>query len=214
MGTFDLAFPLSEEPIKIIKFHWIAYIKVVAKIFITATVLFILLFPTVPFWWQTYYGRIGIFIFFSVSVVFLVKDFWKKFATAYIITGEKLVDVTQEKVLKRVVTEIEIENIEKIKIKKNFLRRKLFNVGDIIFGLKNEVGILVFYNIRSPLEVKKIINGLIEEKKEIVNQRGEECRVEGEPSAEEKVPLTVSYFGEKLKQKNKENLKIVKKNKI
>lgn len=214
MGTFDLAFPLSEEPIKIIKFHWIAYAKVIAKIFITAAVLFALLFPTVPFWWQTYYGRIGIFIFFSVSLAFLIKDFWKKFATAYIITGEKLIDVTQEKILKRVVTEIEIENIEKIKIKKNFLRRKFFDVGDIIFGLKNEVGILVFYNIRSPLEVKKIINGLIEEKKEIVSQKGEECRVEGEASSEEKVPLTVSYFGEKLKQKNQENLKIVKKNKI
>ncbi len=209
-----MSFPLEEEPIKIIKMHWIAYLKVLFKIAVTGLVLFVLLFPTVPFWWQTYYGRIGIFIFFSIAIIFLVKDFWKKFATVYVVTGEKLIDVTQEKILKRIVTEIGIENIEKIKIKKNFVRRRIFDVGDIIFGLKNEVGILAFYNIKSPEEIRKIINCLIDEKKEIVSQKGSECKVSGGEISEEKVPLTVSYYGEKLKQKKKENLKLVKKNKI
>ncbi len=207
-----------------------------AKIIIAGSVIFAVLFFAVPFWWQTYYGRIGVFIFLVFATIFLVKDFWKKFSTFYIITGDKIIDVTQEKVLKRVVTEIEMENIEKIRVKKNFVRRKLFGVGDLIFGLKNGAGILVFYNVKNPLEIKKLIRSLIREKEEIVSQKGEECKVVGNESMEEKVPLTVAYYGEKLRKKDEENksrnknedmieekkeeetddksLKLVKKNKI
>ena len=231
MGIFKFALPLDEEPIKIVRNHWVAGFKVLAKIVITGLILFAVLFFVFPFWWQTYYGRIGIFVFLIFATIFLVKDVWKKFSTFYIITGDKIIDVTQEKILKRVVTEIEMENIEKIKIKKNFVRRRIFGVGDLIFGLKNEAGILVFYNVKNPLEVKKTIQSLIREKDEIIGQKGEECKVVGNESAEEKVPLTVSYYGKKLKERNEKfgkkdeekemdndleeiSLKLVKKNKI
>ncbi len=217
MAMFDFSLPLEEKPIKVIKIHWSAYLAVFLKIVVTGLILFSLLFLAAPYWWQNYYGRIGLLIFLGLAITYLIQDYWKKFLTAYIVTGDSLIDVTQEKILKRVVTEIEIQNIDKIKIKRNFLRKKILNVGEIIFGLKEEGGILVFYHSKNPKEIKKLIKSLVKEREGIVKRKGSECRVVEKESEAEKVPLTFAYYGKKAEEKKRlteeENLLLVKKDK-
>jgi len=144
-----------------------------------------------PFWWNTREGKIALLIIGIIALVHIILNFWKKFLTAYIITPCRIIDVTQEKILSRIVTEINLEDIGEIRVKRGLLGRRIH------FKLKNNKGEIVFYNISHPVKIRDLILEAGSELSSRAQKEGEDCDVVLKDNRAYKVPLSYSYYGSK-----------------
>ncbi len=216
MSISNFSLPEEEKPLLVTKMHWATYLKAPRRVFVFVVFFGLMLSFIIPLWWESKVGSVGLIISLVIVIVYLLVEWWKIFLTTYIITPCRLIDITQEKLLKRVITEIAVEEVDEIKIKTQSSFEKLVKKGSLIFKLFEEKGILVFYNIPNPENAQKILEELKNEKLEIVGKEKQECSVVVQNNKSEKVPLTYSYFGEKgtIEEKpatTKRNLKLKKK---
>jgi len=214
MGIFTFSIPQEEKKLLIAKIHWSNYLIICLKLLIAGLLLAVILTFSQPFWWEGHWGRIGVMFFIAGAVIYAIFDFWKRFLTTYIITQCRLIDITQEKIFRRIITEVVVEEAEEIIIKNDSWLDKIFKKGDLIIKLKDKKGVLVFYSIKNPEIAKKILEGIKEETTKIVDKKGEECSVILKDNKTHNVPLSYSYYGEKAEiKKDKDGLIIAKKKK-
>jgi len=199
MSILKFSLPEEEKPLLVIKMHWTTYFKVVLKFLIFGTVLGLTLFFVSPFWWEGSVGRIGLILFFLMGFLYLAFSWWKMALTNYIITPCRIIDITQEKILKRMITEIPIEEIAELKIKTRSKLESFLGRGSLIIKIIENKGVLVLYDIPRPEEALLKLEKLKNETKEIVEKEKLGCSVVIENNKEQKIPLTYSYFGEKGK---------------
>lgn len=213
MGVFNFDIAEGEQLLAVVKSHWTSYLLSWLKVIIAGIVLGAILTFSLPFWWENNWGRIGLAFFIVVGVSYCLVDFWKKFLTTYIVTPCRIVDITQEKILRRVITEINLEEVENVVLRKTGGFNKLFHRGNIIIELKNKKGILVLYNVGNPESVKDKITAVLQDTESIVSKGGEECNVVLKDDRTHSVPLTYSYYGDRKEraEKNDSGLVVVKK---
>ena len=191
MKLFSYQIPLEEKPLLVLKPRWLSYFFIVIFwiIGIGAAGFLVNLFQ--PSWWSTKEGKIALLIVGIIALVHIILNFWKKFLTAYIVTPCRIIDVTQEKILSRIVTEINLEDIGEIRIKRGLLGKKIH------FKLKNNKGEIVFYNISHSVKVRDLILEAGSELSSRVQKEGEDCDVVLKDNRAYKVPLSYSYYGSK-----------------
>lgn len=215
MGVLNFNIPEEEQLLVIAKTHWASYIFSWLKVAIAGVVLGAILTFSLPFWWENKWGRICLVIFIVAGATYCLLDFWKRFLTTYLVTPCRVVDITQEKLLRRVITEINLEEIDEVVLRKVSGLNKFLHKGNVLIKLKNKKGILVLYDLKNPEKVKDEINGLLQETESIVSQPGEECNVILKDNRTHSVPLTYSYYGDRKDraEKNGNGLVVVEKNK-
>lgn len=198
----------------IAKAHWSSYLVLWLKILVAGIVLGLVLNFTLPLWWESRWGWIGIVIFVVGALGYIIFDFWNRFLTSYIITQCRLIDITQEKFFRRIITEIDINEIEEVIAKQRSWCDKIFKKGDVIIKLNEKKGVLVFYDVGNPARAQEILEDIKKETAEIIEKKGEECDVVLKDDREHKIPLSYSYYGEKAKmKKGSSGLVVVKKKK-
>ncbi len=202
---FNFSLPQDEELIAVIKCHWSSYLIVTLKVFFIEIALGLLLALIYPFWWEEKWGRISVLVLVLLAFVYLLVSFWKRFLTSYIITKQRLIDITQEKIFRREMTEIKIEDIEKTVVKKTGFFDKIFQKGRIVLQLKNEEGLLVFYEVKSPEKIQEIIEEMRKKITDILGKKGQTCNVILKDSKAEKIPLKYTYYGDKKENKDHKN---------
>ena len=205
MGIFNFPIPQDEKTLFLAKIHWASYVYTWLKILLSGLVLGLALTFILPFWWENRWGRIGFIIFISGAVGYILYDSWKKFLTSYIITQCRLIDVTQEKFFRRVITEINTEEVDEAIVKQDSWWDKLFKKGNVIIKLNGQEGVLVFYDIKNPETVQNILEGIKKETREIVSKKGKECNIIMRDSKARHVPLSYSYYGDKKRRMKKKN---------
>ena len=214
MGISTFSIPEEEKTLFIAKAHWSSYLVVWLKILVIGLVLGLVLSLTLPLWWKEHWGRIGIIVFVVGAFGYAIFDFWNRFLTSYIITQCRLIDITQEKFFRRVITEIDINEVEEVIVKQRFWWNKILNKGDAIIKLNEKKGVLVFYDVWSPARVQKILEDIKKETSEIIEKRGAECDVILKDDQEHKIPLSYSYYGERAEMKKSgSGIVVVKKKK-
>jgi len=212
MSIFAFPIPEDEETLLIAKAHWSSYLTNWLKVIVGVAVLALILSFLFSGWWETRWGRIFLIVILALAFIYILIDFWNRFLTANIITQCRLIDITQEKFSRRVITEIDLDEVEEIIIKQSWWD-KLFGKGHAVIKLKNNKGVLVYYDVHNPEKVKEILEGVQKETSQIMEKEGKECDVILKDDQEHKIPLSYAYFGEKAKQKkNSGGLLIVKKN--
>lgn len=197
MGVFNFNIAEGEQLLVVAKSHWTSYLFSWLKVIIAGAILNAILTFSWPFWWENKWGRIGLLIFIVAGVSYCLVDFWKKFLTTYIVTPCRIIDITQEKILRRVITEINLEEVGGVVLKKAGGLSKLLHKGNIIIKLKNKKGILVLYGVGNPEDVKEKIDTALQETKDIVSKEGKECNVVLEDNRTHSVPLAYSYYGDR-----------------
>jgi len=223
MGIFNFSIPQEEKTLLVAKTHWTSYLSTWAKVLAAVLIPSLLLRFIRPFWWENRWSKIGIVIFVAAAVVYALLDLWKKILTTYIITQCRLIDITQEKIFRRVITEIDADEVEKVIVKQRFWWDKAIGRGNVIVKLKSQKGVLVFYDVKSPETIKTILDGMEKEAAEIIDQKGKECDVVLEDDKVHKIPLSYSYYGNRAtdqtqpkkshgkSKKGKDGLVVVKK---
>lgn len=203
MGVFNFNIAEGERLLAVVKSHWTGYLFSWVKLIAAGLILGATITVSWPFWWENKWGRIGLVVFIIFGVSYCLLDFWKRFLTTYIVTPCRIVDITQEKLLRRVITEITLEEIERVVLKKAKGLNKLFNKGNVIIKLKGQKGILVLYNVGDPENLKEKINSALQDAQNIINKEGEECNVVLKDNATYSVPLTYSYYGDRKERAKK-----------
>lgn len=213
MGIFSFSIPEGENTLFIAKAHWSSYLATWLKLLAVGMILGSALTLSFPQWWDGRWGRIGIIVFAIGAFGYTIFDFWNSFLTTYIITQCRIIDITQEKFFRRVITEIDINEVEEALVKQRSWWDRIFKKGDVIIKLKEEKGVLVFYGVHNPIKVQEILEEVKKETIEIIEKKGEECDVVLKDDKEHKIPLSYSYYGEKaeLKKNGSGGLVVVKK---
>ncbi|MFH1183398.1 MAG: hypothetical protein V1690_04005 [Candidatus Moraniibacteriota bacterium] len=215
MGVFNFNIPEDEQLLVVAKAHWSSYLFSWLKVITAGVILGAILTFSWPFWWENKWGRIGLVIFIIAGAFYCLLDFWKRFLTTYLVTPCRIIDITQEKILRRVITEINLEEIDEVVLRKISGLNKFFHKGNVLIKLQNKKGILVLYDLKNPEKVKDEIISLLEETESIVSQKGEECNVILKDNCTHSVPLSYSYYGDRKEraEKNGSGLVVVKKKK-
>jgi len=223
MSIFAFSIPQDEKTLFIAKAHWSSYLAAWLKVIAGVAILGVGLNFLFSGWWQGHLGRIVLIIFLAAALAYALIDFWNRFLTTYIITQCRLIDITQERFFRRTITEIDLDEAEETIIKQTWWDR-LFKKGNVIIKLKNNKGVLVYYDVPNPDAVREILEGVRKETAGIMEKEGKECDVILKDDREHKVPLSYSYYGEKGEarptrsnesgsaKKNGSGLIIVKKN--
>lgn len=84
-----------------------------------------------------------------------------------IITDMRMVDVDQRGLFKRMVTEIQIENVEEVSSKTHGFLATIFNYGHVLVQTSGSVAEFEFDNIAHPEQIKKLILDIYEQRKHL-----------------------------------------------
>lgn len=209
---FSFALPEGERALMISKAHWSSYLSVWLKVVATAIILVLILTFSWENWWNSHVGKAGVAFFLILAFGYVIFDFWNRFLTSYIITQCRLIDITQERFFRRTITEIDINEVEEIIYKQRSLWDKIFKKGDLIIKLKEEKGVLVFYDVLEGEKAREVIEEINKETSTIFKKEAKGCDVILKDNKEHKVPLSYQYYGDKAKGKSSKNgLLVVKK---
>jgi hypothetical protein len=202
---FNFPLPQDEEPMLIAKSHWSRYLGDFLKTAGVLAILGIIVTLARNSWWEEKWGQAVIIIFSFGALIFLLISFWKKFLTTYIVTRCRLIDITQSKALKREITEITLDEIEETKAIKEGIMNRIFKTGRVAIRLKENRGVVVLYDVGNPEKIKETLDGIQEGVTDIMGRKSRECSVILEDSAEKKVPLSYSYYGDRAKRLGRKN---------
>ena len=215
MEILSFSLPEKEKPLLVVKSHWSSYLAVFIKAAVAILLIILFVFVVWPLWWEEKWGRLGLVFLILVGSLYVLLDYWKRFLTAYIITRCRLIDITQEKINHREITEIGLEEVDDIVVKKSGLWDKIMKKGRIVIKVKGGKGVLVFYDVKKPERVEEVFKQIQEDIANIVDKEGKECSVILEDDKTHRVPLSFSYYGDKkerMEKKSKELLVVKKKN--
>jgi hypothetical protein len=199
MSIFAFSIPEDEKTLFIAKPHWSSSSAAWLKVLIGVAILAVILSFLFSDWWESHWGRIFLIVVLAAALIYILIDSWNRFLTTYIITQCRLIDITQEKFFRRTITEIDLDETEEVIIKQGWWDR-LFKKGNAIIKLKNNKGVLVYYDVSNPDVVREIVEGVQKETTGIIAKEGKECDVILKDDREHKVPLSYSYYGEKAKR--------------
>ncbi|MBD3244992.1 MAG: hypothetical protein GF335_03300 [Candidatus Moranbacteria bacterium] len=97
------------------------------------------------------------------SIAFLIFKFVVWYSTCITITDERVIDINQKDLTRRMVTEALLSDISNLAIYKEGIWAGLFNIGTLIIEIK-EGGKIVAFNVKDPEGLMHAINQLRKEK--------------------------------------------------
>lgn len=118
-------------------------------------------------WWGValFSAVILVIIFYILRLIFLYRR------NIFVITTERLIDYEQPSFFERFQNELPLRKIKSVEVKKKGLGGAVFNYGNIIIYIKDDVAPLELYKIAKPVEVQNELIALL-------NQAGETIKEE------------------------------------
>lgn len=209
MGILKFSLSEEEKPLFIARMHWSVYLRLLFYFLFFSFFLGLIIFFLMPFWWEDKFGRIGLLVFLSLGFLYILFKVWKMALTNYIITPFRIIDITQEKVLKRVITEIPLEEVCDFEVQEKNWFDKMCKKGSLVIKVAENKGKIIFHDIPEPEKAFLELEKIRKDKSEIISREKQPCSVILESNKIQKVPLTYSYFG--VKGKSDKNVSLNKK---
>ncbi|MBU2025217.1 MAG: PH domain-containing protein [Patescibacteria group bacterium] len=155
MAIFSLRLYKNEEVLAIIRRHFTTFFGPLFRFLIILSVILSLHYFLPSF----RYKLTLIIIFFILAVIYLGYLFVVWYLVNIVITTQRIIDINQKGLTKRVVTEISLEDISKISSLKEGVFQNLFNVGSLIIEVK-EGGKIVGFAVKNPQDIMSRLNQL------------------------------------------------------
>lgn len=159
MGLFSIQLNNEEEALTIIRRHWHTFFwSLLRSLIIAAVAVSVYAFFPENNWRSILAAAIGalalVFFFYNLVVWYLVS---------LVVTSQRIIDINQVGLMKRVVTEVALRDILRVSALKEGLFQNLFNVGALVFDVR-EGGRIVFFGVKKPEELMSRINILRHQK--------------------------------------------------
>lgn len=158
----------TEEIYLVVREHWVnLLLKILVWGFFAAVLIFFNRFahanlPTlfVGVWGQVTMLFTQIYTLFLSLSLFLILVFY--YLNIQIITGIRVVDVTQEGLFSHTISELHIDKIEDATSQTNGILGTIFNYGDVYVQTAGTVERFEFKNVPDPAGIEKLILNLYE----------------------------------------------------
>lgn len=117
-------------------------------------------------WWgAVLFGSvILVVIFYVLRLIFLYKR------NNFIITSERLIDYEQPSFFERFKNELLLRKIKSVEAKKSGIGGMIFNYGNIVINIVDDVAPLEIYKISKPLEVQKELLDLLDHSEDQIKE--------------------------------------------
>ena len=115
-------------------------------------------------WWGValFSAVILIIIFYVLRLIFLYRR------NNFIITTERLIDYEQPSFFERFQNELPLHKIKAVEAKKKGIGGTIFNYGNIVISVTDDLAPLELYKVAKPLDVQKELLNLLEQEKDEV----------------------------------------------
>jgi hypothetical protein len=154
----------KEEVVLIVRRHFFTNVRYillfVAMVFAPALLL---LFPTLSFL-PANFQLVAIILWYVVAVAFAFEAFLSWFFNVDIVTTERLLDVNFANLIYREITDVDLQQIQDVKVRVGSVVRTVFGYGDVLVQTAAENTGIIFEAVPKPDEVAKIIRQLREDK--------------------------------------------------
>jgi uncharacterized membrane protein YdbT with pleckstrin-like domain len=148
-------------------------VEIVHNDFVSALPWWIFLFAwmVVPFFflyplWQQ--GWIGVVIFGALvisSFLMAWRTYFSWQRTALIVTDQRLVDIDQHGFFNRLITEVDLNEVEEISFKVKGLVATIFRFGSVLIRTAGERADIFLRHVHQPIKLHHLLNDLMEETK-------------------------------------------------
>ena len=152
----------NEEIVLIVRRHFFTNIRYIllflAMVFAPAVLL---IFPIISFL-PANFQLIGLILWYMVAVAFAFEAFLSWFFNVDIVTTERLLDVNFANLIYREITDVDLHQIQDVKVRVGSVVRTLFKYGDVLVQTAAENTGIAFEAVPNPDEAAKIIRELRE----------------------------------------------------
>jgi len=117
-------------------------------------------------WWGValFCAVILIIVFYILRLIFLYRR------NNFIITTERLIDHEQPSFFERFQNELPLHKIKSVEAKKKGIGGAIFNYGNIVIDIMDDVAPLELYKIAKPLEVQRELLALLDKEGETIKE--------------------------------------------
>ncbi len=162
----------NEQVVLFLRRHWIAlFVIIVAFLFLVATPLLFgwYFFPLVETWlnhplWGPLFVLVASMYFLSIWLVAFL-EFTDYYLDTWIVTNERIINIEQEGLFHRTASELDLSAVQDTTAEIRGILQTLLTYGNVFIQTAAEKGRFHFKNIKSPEQVKEIVNKLVEEDK-------------------------------------------------
>ena len=152
MGYLNYELDNNEQLIAIIRKHWAALALPLSKAIISIIVIIVIYEKLAEF----DYGFKIALVWIIASILYGVHRIVIWYLDCYIITNKRIIDIDQKSMFKRVVAEVEIENIQEAIYEINGPLEAFFNYGTVKIKMASS-GMINMEQIPNPAKVKSLI---------------------------------------------------------
>jgi hypothetical protein len=152
----------GEEVVLIVRRHFITNLRAIfiffAMIFAPAALV---IFPILSFL-PGNFQLVALFLWYMIATAFAFEAFLSWFFNVDIVTTERLVDVNFANLIYREITDVDLEQIQDVKVRVGSVIRTIFKYGDVLIQTAAENSGVIFEAIPNPDEAARIIRELRE----------------------------------------------------
>lgn len=159
--TKKLPFSLNDgEKIKATLRHY--GITIAPHVGISSLVLLVDFFMMFYLFEQGVLGMIVFFVLFTLVLVYVVRIIFLWQRNQVIITNQRIIDVEQSTLFKRLVSAVPYSKVLNVSASKKGVWQTIFRYGNIYIEISGKPIPFELYNVKQPFSVMKLINGLCE----------------------------------------------------
>ena len=155
MALFSIRLNQDEEILTILRRHYLTFFGSVLQFLIILAIIFSFnkFFPDFKF-------KTGMIIGLVIlAIIFLAYKFLIWYLVSMVITTERIIDISQESLTRRTVTEVALGDIYQISAYKEGIFQSIFNLGNLVLEVEDG-GKIVGFNLKNPDDLIDKINQL------------------------------------------------------
>jgi len=153
MEYFNYELESGEKFIALIRKHWVVLMLPMAKVIISLAIIILLRDKIIEF----QYGKEVVLVWIISSILYGVHQTIVWYMDCFIITDERIIDIDQRGLFKRIVAEVGIDNIQEAIYETNGPLEAILNFGTVKIKTASSGSIIGMEQIPSPAKVKNLI---------------------------------------------------------
>jgi len=154
MGYLNYELNPYEELIMVTRQHWIVLALPIIKTFLSVMIAILVAPKMIEFSW----GAPVLLFWIIASIIYVVHEFMVWRLNCYIITSQRIIDINQINLFRRIVAEVDLGNIQEAVYEINGFWETVFNFGTVKIKLATTQSMIALEYVSNPQEIRNILS--------------------------------------------------------
>jgi hypothetical protein len=164
----------DENVILLLRKHWLTHLLPLVSliiVFIVPILTWFLVINQLPFFedLSTQVVVLGAVVWFLLGIFFIAYHWLDWYLDIYVVTDQRVIDITQNGLFHRIVGETSLDNIQDVIYEIKGFKQTLFNYGNVMIHTAGPSGDIVFEEVEHPQRVQRVLLEAAEHYKDLNN---------------------------------------------